>query len=126
MSLFVNTIAARTDAAVENDNTSGTGSRRWCELKLSSYIEAYWFLPDCAKARRMLRVRLDCMPTEDYIRRRPTSKKIPDAGVSRRNRTATTYPRVDPRSARACYACDAIDVAHAPGVYCSGLWPYFL
>ena len=36
VSLFVNKIAARTDAAEENDNTSGTGSRRWCELTLSS------------------------------------------------------------------------------------------
>jgi hypothetical protein len=117
VSSYVNKIAACTDAAEEKDNTNGTGSRRWCELKLSSYMEAYWFLPDCAKARRMLRVRLDCMPTEDYIRRRPTSKKVPDAGVSRRYRTTTTYPRVDPRSARACYACNAIDGVHAPGVF---------
>lgn len=118
---FIDGIACQVDKADQDPTATGLGtsSRRWCELKTASYLEPYWFLPDCEKGRRLLRVRLDCMPNEDYLRRRPSRKTLPASSanqIPRRLRTPTIYPRLE-RPLRACYLCAGIDETHAPGVY---------
>ena len=95
---------------------SSSSLRRWAELKSASYLEPYWYLVDCRLARRLLRVRLDCMPTEDYVRRRPTEKQITVSGKDiRRVFVSQKYSRIESREFHACYCCDDID--NVLGVY---------
>jgi hypothetical protein len=109
-------VASRVDEWRHGNLESSSGLRRWAELKSASYLEPYWYLVDCRLARRLLRVRLDCMPTEDYVRRRPTEKQITVSGNDMlRVSVSQKYGRIESRELRACYCCDAID--NVPGVY---------
>ena len=85
-------------AATGADN----GNRRWATMISASFLRAYWFLPNVEDARRLLRLRLDMGPYEDYVRRRPyrSSDRHP------------ALPRLE-RRARVCYLCgdDALTYA---------------
>ena len=107
-------------AGIDENKEGGQGAslRRWRELKTASYLEPYWYLPDCAQARQMLKLRMDCLPLEDNLRRRPSRKTPPVANMARHCRERVIYPRLD-RPDRACYQCDGIDDVCAPGVF----WP---
>jgi hypothetical protein len=111
-------VASRADELRYGNFEQSSGLRRWVELKSASYLEPYWYLVDCRLARRLLRVRLDCMPTEDYVRRRPSEKQIKFISTDVRhvpNSISQKYCRIDSRELRACYCCGAIDNVH--GVY---------
>ena len=71
-----------------------SGGRRWATVVSASFLRAYWFLPNVEDARRLLRLRLDMGPYEDYVRRRPyrSSDRHP------------SLPRLE-RHARVCYLC---------------------
>ena len=85
------------DTLKKHDKESGL--RRWASITSASYLQPYWHLPNVEAARRMVQVRLDCAPTEDYMRRR----------TSAQNGKAIRLPD---RVTRACYCCGAImDVA---------------
>ena len=74
--------------------------RLWASTISGSFEQPYWYLPDVKLARRLLALRLDTCPTEDWTRRRP-SKHLKQL----------------PPHERACYLCECID--GVPDVY----WP---
>jgi len=79
-----------------NDPKCANGLRRWASIAPSSYLQPYWHLPNVEAARRMVQVRLDCAPTEDYMRRRTA------------NKYGKKIERLDDRVMRACYCCNSI------------------
>ena len=101
--------------ASNGDMSQSSSLRRWAEAKASSYLESYWFLPNCEHSRRLLRARLDCCPTEDYVRRRPSKKCVYLGDGHIPSHAVRAYPRVDDRTRRACYSCATINGVH--GVY---------
>ena len=78
-----------------------TRLRMWATTLSGSFEQPYWRLADINLARRLLTLRFDMCPTEDYVRCRP-SKGLPALGTP---------------NGRACYLCDCID--GVPGIY----WP---
>ena len=82
--------------AILNDPDHEHGLRRWSSITSASYLQPYWHIPNVAAARRMVQVRLDCAPTEDYMRRRTLTTNGKKA------------ERLDDRVTRACYCCGPI------------------
>jgi len=74
--------------------------RLWATTTSGSFEQPYWHLPDVKIARRLLALRLDTCPTEDWTRRRPCK-----------------HLKQLPPHERACYLCDCID--GVPDIY----WP---
>ena len=74
--------------------------RLWATTISGSFEQPYWHLPDAKLARRLIALRLDTCPTEDWTRRRPCQR----------------LKQLPPHE-RACYLCDCID--GVPDVY----WP---
>jgi hypothetical protein len=78
-----------------------TRLRLWATTLSGSFEQPYWRLANVTMARRMLALRLDMCPTEDYVRCRPHKG----------------LPAVPNPNGRACYLCACID--DVPHVY----WP---
>jgi hypothetical protein len=70
-----------------------TRLRLWATTLSGSFEQPYWRLTDVNLARRLLALRFDMCPTEDYVCCRP-SKGLPALGNP---------------NGRACYLCDCID-----------------
>lgn len=78
-----------------------TRLRTWATTIQGSFEQPYWRLTNVNLARRLLALRFDMCPTEDFVRCRPSN-----------NLPAVPHP-----NGRACYLCDPID--GQPGIY----WP---
>ena len=76
--------------------------KSWASLSCRARIHPYLHLDDHVLARKMLQARFDILPTEDYVRCRPSAAlpKLPNPGD------------------RACYVCDEL-VSGVVGMY----WP---
>jgi hypothetical protein len=79
----------------------GTRLRTWATTIQGSFEQPYWRLTNVNLARRLLALRFDMCPTEDFVRCRPNSD----------------LPALPHPNGRACYLCDPID--DQSGVY----WP---
>jgi len=88
-------------ATLRGATTASSSHRRFVAIKRASYLETYWFLPDLAAARRLLRVRLDNAAVRDV--------------VLRSGRGNQGDIRVGDRRLRACYCCEPIN--GQPGIF---------
>ena len=84
--------------------------RTWAASIGFSYQQPYWQLANVRSARRLLRMRFDMCPTEDSVRRKPTTVVGSD-GVVRE------HPRLDNPGDRSCYNCHDRVRTDVPNVF---------
>ena len=89
---------------------AGHQLRTWASSVGFSYMQPYWHLPDLRVARRLLRMRFDMCPTEDYIRRKPTV-------VIDCDRRTWEHQRLDNPGDRSCYCCHDRVLPDVPNVF---------
>jgi hypothetical protein len=84
--------------------------RTWAASIGFSYLQPYWHLANVRNARRLARMRFDMCPTEDSVRRKPTTVVGSD-GVTRE------HPRLDNPGDRSCYNCHDRVRSDVPNVF---------
>jgi hypothetical protein len=84
--------------------------RTWAASIGFSYLQPYWHLANVRTARRLARMRFDMCPTEDSVRRKPTTMVGSD-GITRE------HPRLDNPGDRSCYNCHNRVRSDVPNVF---------